>query len=266
VTGPIVERVLRSSRYRDVAPALVERLATEELPRARTADDAVKRVKRRLHQAVGAFRAAGARDALASVRVAWTGDLASAELRAACVDVMRTHASTAERLGSLDALYSAIWAHTGVPSSVLDIGCGLHPLALPWMGIGDARYHASDVDGRALDTVDAFLSLVGQEHFLERASATDGAPSTAADVAFLLKLVPTLDRQDPTAAARLLSGLRTRHAVVSFPKRSLGGRGRGMERTYRARLATLADGVARVVEVAEVSVPSELVFVLTLDA
>ena len=65
MTEPIVDRVLRSARYRDVDRALLDRLAAEELPKARNADDAVKRVKRRLHQAVGAFRGARAADPLA---------------------------------------------------------------------------------------------------------------------------------------------------------------------------------------------------------
>lgn len=52
----IVDRVLDAPRYRALDRALVTRLAAEELPRARNADDAVKRVKRRLHQVAGAFR------------------------------------------------------------------------------------------------------------------------------------------------------------------------------------------------------------------
>src|SRR5688500_10301353 len=145
MSAEIVERVLRSSRYRDVDRSLLSRLADEELPRARNADDAVKRVKRRLHQAVGAFRGARAPSPLAE---AWTGDLENPAFRAACADAMRGHASTRERLPHLDGFHAGIWAHTGVPSSVLDLGCGLHPLSLPWMGIGDARYLASDVDHR----------------------------------------------------------------------------------------------------------------------
>jgi len=58
MTAEIVQRVRSSSRYRAVDAALVARLAAEELPKARNVDDAVKRVKRRLHQAVGAFRSA----------------------------------------------------------------------------------------------------------------------------------------------------------------------------------------------------------------
>jgi 16S rRNA (guanine(1405)-N(7))-methyltransferase len=260
-----VERVLRSSRYRDVDPSLLTRLADEELPRARNGDDAVKRVKRRLHQAVGAFRGAAPADALANATRAWHGDLRDAAFRAACAEVLATHASMRERIPFLDRFYGAIWERTGTPARVLDIGCGLGPLALPWMGIGSARYVATEVDRRPLTTARAFLELVGQPHQVVVADAVTNPPLTDVDVALLLKLVPTLDQQDAHAAARLLGTLRAGHAVVSFPARSLAGRGKGMQRTYRQRLDRLVAETGRVREVTETSVSNELVFVLTLE-
>src|SRR5688500_20370292 len=124
MTADIVARVRQSSRYRDVDPALLARLVNEELPRARNSEDAVKRVKRRLHQAVGAFRGERRTDALGPIRAAWNGDMADPTFRAACVDVLRTHASTGERLPHLDALYYGIWDHTGVPARLLATACG----------------------------------------------------------------------------------------------------------------------------------------------
>lgn len=262
MSGEITDRVLRSVRYRDVVPSLIERLAAEELPRSRNADDAVKRVKRRLHQVVGAFRGSARRNELIDT---WRGDLAGPPFRAACLDLMRGHASTRERIEHLDGFYPAIWARTGVPATLLDLGCGLNPLALPWMGIRGATYHASDVDERPLATVRGLLEIVGQPHEVRTLDLAAGVPEQQADVALLLKLVPTLDRQDAAAATRLLRGLRVRHAVVSFATRSLGGRRGGMERTYRRRLDRLAVDAGRVRNVAEASVPNELVFVLTLD-
>ena len=265
MTAEIVDRVLRSSRYRDVDPAMLDRLAGEELPRARNADDAVKRVKRRLHQVVGAFRGPARAEALGEIRAAWSGDLTDRPFRARVSDLLATHASTRERLPHLDTFYSGIWEHTGVPSRLLDIGCGLGPVALPWMGIGDASYLATDVDRRPLAVVHAFLELVGQPADVRAHDAVAEVPTQTADVALLLKLVPTLDRQDSGAGTRLLRSLRIRHAVVSFPVRSLSGRGRGMERTYRERLERLVTEAGRVSAVAEASVPNELMFVLTLD-
>jgi 16S rRNA (guanine(1405)-N(7))-methyltransferase len=148
---------------------------------------------------------------------------------------------------------------------VLDLGCGVYPLALPWMSLGSATYHAVDVDERPLATVRGFLALVGQPHRVAHRDLVAAPAPEPADVALLLKLVTTLDRQDPGAAARLVRGLQVAHAVVSFTTRTLGGRSRGMERTYRDRLAGLVADVGRVAEIREVSVASELVFVLRLE-
>jgi 16S rRNA (guanine(1405)-N(7))-methyltransferase len=261
MTSDIVERVLRSSRYRSVDTALVARLADEELPKARNADDAVKRVKRRLHQAVGAFRPGRSR----AGDLDWpTGDPVA--LRAACRAAMRGHASTRERLSHLGSFYRSIWDETGIPNRLLDLGCGRNPLALPWMRLpADATYLATDVDAGTLAVVSGFLDAVGQPHVVEPRDLVDATAVPAADVALLLKLVTTLDRQDPAASGRLLEALRVQHAVVSFAARSLGGRGSGREKTYRDRLDRLVAGSERVRAVADVSVPNELVFVLTLE-
>lgn len=262
MTSDIVERVRRSSRYRAVDPALVTRLAAEELPKARNDDDAVKRVKRRLHQAVGAFSGRAVSRERPST---WPIDDPEA-LRAACRAAMGAHASTRERLPHLESFYPPIWEQTGgVPNRVLDLGCGLNPLALPWMGIGAAEYRAVDVDAGILVTVDGFLNALGQPHAVEACDLVEHPPTDEADVALLLKLVTTLDRQDRSAAHRLLRTLRVRHAVVSFAARSLGGRG-NHERAYRNRLERLVAECGRVREVAEASVHNELVFVLTLDS
>ncbi|HEX6620625.1 MAG TPA: hypothetical protein VF024_13245 [Solirubrobacteraceae bacterium] len=260
----IVARVAASRRYRDVDRALVRRMAVEELPRARNPDDAAKRVKRRLHQAVGAFARGG--PSLDAVARTWRGDLADPAFRAACVRVMATHASSAERAPFLEWFFEPIWAAAGgTPARILDLGCGLGPLALPWMGLAPtAPISAVDADGSALATVEAFLALVGQPHRTEERDLCTTTIDVPADIALLLKMVTTLDRQDAAAAARLVGGLAVRHAVVSFTRRSLGGRtARGMERTYRARMDRLADEVGAI-EVSEASVPNELVFVVTL--
>jgi 16S rRNA (guanine(1405)-N(7))-methyltransferase len=260
----VVARVAGSRRYRAVDADLVRRLAGEELPRARNVDEAARRVRRRLHQAVGAF--ARGTTSLDAVTSAWHGDRADPGFRAACLRVMASHASTAERAPFVERFFDPIWAATGgTPASLLDLGCGLGPLALPWMGLDRAAtVSAVDVDGAALAVVETFLALVGQPHRTQELDLVDATVNDAADVALALKVVTTLDRQDPAAAARLLRNLTARHAVISFTRRSLGGRGRGMERTYRERMDRLAADVGAT-EVTEASVPNELVFVVTLS-
>jgi 16S rRNA (guanine(1405)-N(7))-methyltransferase len=263
MTDDVVARVLASSRYRGVDVELVSRLAAEELPRARNAADAAKRVKRRLHQAVGAYRGGAAATVVDELSASWAGSW-DEPMRDACRRALERHASTRERIGELNRFYAEIWRAVGaVPGSVLDLACGLNPLALPFMGLSaSAEYLACDADRSVLQEVEAFLELVGQPHRTWPCDLVTGAPEAAADVALVLKTVPLLDRQDRAAAVRLVAGLRTRHVVASFPARSLGGRGR-LERTYRTRMEALVDDLGpQIASSTEIAFRSELVYVL----
>lgn len=265
MTDDVVARVLASTRYRDVDRSLLERLAADELPRARSADEAVKRVKRRLHQAVGAYRGGQAAMVTEELRRTWAGSW-DEPMRDACRRALERHASTRERVAELGAFYPRIWDATGgVPASILDLACGLNPFALPFMGLArDAEYLACDADRRVLNEVEAFLALVRQPHRTWACDLVVDAPGNEADVALLLKTVPLLDRQDVGAAARVLERVRARHLVVSFPARSLGGRAT-LARTYEARMAALLDELGpRVASSTELQFRTELVSIIAL--
>ena len=262
VASQVASRVAASRRYRRVDAAVIERLVAEELRRSASPDEAVKRVKRRLHQAVGAFQPPVPEHRLAAdvARLRAARDDTPEALQAACRELLARHTSTRERLPFLDRFYPALWhAAGGVPASILDLGCGVAPLALPWMDLPiSTPYRAIDVDMSAVALVDAFLAMVGQPHDVEPRDLLSPATLPATDMAMLLKLVPILDRQEPDAARRILGSLPARHVAVSFPLRSLGGRSRGME-THLSSPGRRAAGRAlgpRVRAVVEASSPT----------
>ena len=259
----IVTRVGASRRYHGVDTALVTRLAEEELPRARTLADAEKRVKRRLHQIFGAYTVQPRWDAplaeLAAARA--RGDDA---WRVVCRATMARHASTRERLPILDRFYSEIFALTGPPAALLDLGCGLNPLAISWMGLPPGcRYAACDIDHALVAFVDAALGIAGANRSVEVCDIIASAPDWPAelDMALLLKLLPPLEQQRSGVGRELLAAIPARALVVSYPTRSLGGHAKGMEGTYRAQFARAIAG--RDWEVKERVFPGELVFVVT---
>ena len=250
----IVQRVGLSRRYRGVDVTVISRVARGVLAQSSSSADAEKRTKRRLHQMFGAYTGVPeyARHLL-SIQHAWRGDLQDRAFRDACRVALTSHASTRERLPLLDRFYDTLWSYTGVPNHVLDLACGLQPLAFPWMHLPlSARYDASDIDQPLLNLVSGFLDVLGVAHQVGVTDLVTTVPATQpiADVALLLKTVPPLDQQDAGAAARLLRGVPARVVVLSFPTRSLGGHARGMSQSYRARaerlLAECADVVANV--------------------
>jgi 16S rRNA (guanine(1405)-N(7))-methyltransferase len=144
---------------------------------------------------------------------------------------------------------------------VLDVGCGLAPLSVPWQDLPPgARYAGVDIDAGLVELVRAALDRIGIEHDIRVGDALDRAPLPESDVALALKLLPTLERQAAGAGLALLDRLPAAKLVVSFPTRSLGGRARGMEanysRDFEAQLA-LRPWSADCFEL-----PGELVYVL----
>ena len=263
VSGVVAE-VLRSPRHRWLASDVVTRVAATESPKARTQADAVKRTKRRLHQAFGAYlgdlRPEAALDQLTA---AWRSADPGA-FEQVCRHLLAQHASTRERLPVLETFYREIFAHTGRPRVLLDLACGLNPLALPWMNLAPgARYLACDADRRLVLLVRGFLEMLGVAHAVELCDLVAGPPPGNADVALLLKSVPCLERQERGSARRLLAGLAARYVVVSFSTRSLGGAARGMVEHYRGEMRALLRGLDR--QATEVRFPSELVFVLSAE-
>ncbi len=234
--GPLdrlVAAVREGPRYRHVAPGFVSRLGQMELAKGRGWKEAVKATKRKLHQAAGAYLDAGVHYGrwLAELRAAGPADLPQA-----CARIMRHHSSTRERLPILADFYTEALAGRPPIRSVLDLGCGLNPLAIPWLPLAEgAAYHAWDVyeDMAAfLNECFALLPVRG------RAVAGDilgELPPEPVDLALLLKLVPCLEQVEKGAGRRLLAGVRADTVLVSFPVHSLGGRrDRGMEGNYEA--------------------------------
>lgn len=217
-------------KYRDLAPELLDRVWREACAIERKPADALKRAKRALHQLHSAF--VQERELAAAERAFTT----EANERTLARAVLACHASTRERLATIEPLAAELRARLGTPRSVLDLGCGLHPFALPWLGLPrDAPYHARDVDRRMLALVERYFARLGQAGSVAAVDlVADDAPLPAADVALLFKLLPTLERQQPGRSARLLERLDVRAAVLSFPTRSLGARAKGMAAHYAA--------------------------------
>jgi 16S rRNA (guanine(1405)-N(7))-methyltransferase len=256
----VVAVVLASRRYRNLHPPLVRRVAAKEAAAARSPAELVKRTKRALHQIFGAYLPTPPRwDRLLAKLGTARSD---AELRTVLQRAMAQHASTRERLDHLDRFYAALVARVGTPRSVLDVACGLQPLALPWWGLpAGAEVHAWDIDTALVAFVGGCLGHLG---FSAHAAAVDLLevpvwPTT--EVALVLKTLPCLEQQQPGAGEALLAAIPAPRLVVSFPTRSLGGRHKGMGGTYASRFEALLAARGWTADAFEVG--PELVYVVS---
>ena len=194
-----------------------------------------------------------------ALRVAY-GDGREEAIRSACRRMLSLHTSTRERLPDLDRFYRDIFALTGVPRAILDLACGLNPLALPWMGLRDgAEYHAYDIDGDRIALLNDYLDIVGVQTRAHLQDVICDPPVERADLALLLKSAACLERQRRGSTLALLDALAVNWVVVSFPVRSLGRREKGMPEHYAHELGEMLSG--RPWPVTRLDFPTELVFI-----
>ncbi|MFN8464310.1 MAG: hypothetical protein U0X20_02105 [Caldilineaceae bacterium] len=238
----VVAAVASSTKYRHVAPALVQSLAARELATGARPKDAVKSVKNKLHQVAGAYQIEPLHGEawLAEVQtcVAQGGDV-----RPLCRSLMARHASTRERLPILDEFYTTLLGGLPQIHSVLDLACGLNPLALPWMGLApDAVYRACDIYADQVELLNRWFATAGQSGEAFLCDLINNPPALRADVVLLLKAVPCLQQVDREIGRRLLDAVDAPTLIVSYPAHSLGGRRHGMPEQYAAQFARLVEG------------------------
>jgi 16S rRNA (guanine(1405)-N(7))-methyltransferase len=125
--------------------------------------------------------------------------------------------------------------------SVLDLACGLNPLAIPWMPLAaEATYVAYDIYEDMMRFIGHFLDLAGLRGESKACDISRVTSFPEVDVAYLLKAVPCLDQVDKLTSGRLLDLVPARHLIVSFPARSLGGARSWDRSTYVARFEAVA--------------------------
>lgn len=237
----IAQTVLNTRKYRSICPDTVRQIARRELAKRSNVKAALKETKSRLHQIDRAFEGGMEYDVAYRRLEAAFGTGSESVVKAACRKVLRRHSSTRERLPILDRFYAEIWGFTGVPRSLLDLGCGLNPLTMPWMCLPPgAQYFAFDIDATRVAFLNRFFALAGSPPLASWQDIACYPPQVEADVALLLKTSPALERQEKGSTLRLLQALRSTCVVVSFSIKSLGGKEKGMAVHYeREFLATV---------------------------
>ncbi|RMG91305.1 MAG: hypothetical protein D6706_18365 [Chloroflexi bacterium] len=229
----VVTAVKQSRKYRDTSEETIRELAEIAWRQHRKLKPAVKAVRARLHSIMAPYL--GDPDyetAVSQLEAAFaTGD--DSQIRAVCRDIMFHHLSTRERLPLLERFYREIFAVTGLPRSILDIACGLNPLAFPWMGLTPpVDFYAYDIHEPRVNFLNTYFRLQGLPPLARVQDVALRVPAETADVALFLKEMPRFERNYHGRGRPLLEALRVRWLVISFPTVSTHG-GRNLTNRYR---------------------------------
>lgn len=255
----IVQNILSSRKYRSVYPATVRRIATDSLKKygPEKAEDEARNI---LHRIWGAYY--GIRPSfdkiLKKFRMSLKGGM---ERHIALEKILALQSSTRERIPILTEFYQRIFAITGVPERIIDEGCGLNPLTVPWMNLPKTSvYTGRDIDVQEVEFMRKVLELSSASCKVKLEAGDVYDEPKSADVVFLLKLLPPLEQQKKGLGLRVMQRQKCRHLVVSYPVASISGGKRRMEEFYANQFHEMVSRERWTYE--KLSFSTELVFVV----
>lgn len=182
---------------------IAERYPAEDVTRWGDYRKVMKAVKKQVYYHLRQYHQDAAKEADLKQQLATlvSAGTAQAEMEAVIVELLSTHVSTKERFPHYITFYDTLFDLIDPPRTILDLGCGLHPLSYPFQQTGTTtqRYIALDKDAEAIETLALYaphveparlepicvdLAAVRWRDYLE-------AP---ADLTVMLKLVPVVVR------------------------------------------------------------------------
>lgn len=234
-----IQEIMNSKKYGHLCYDTIKRVAEEESLKHKNHKETIKAVKNKLHQIYGAFLVQyDIKMLFECIEKIKQGQ----PLENMCQQILSMHVSTSERLGVYDKLYKRIFSVTGQPSSIIDFACGLNPFSFPWMGLNAISYYAYDIDELLIDAINEFFETVGLEPKAAVQDVVLNTPGVYADVAFVFKFLPTVERQKLSYLDFLLR-INAAFIIVSFPCTSIGGKNKGMSENYSRRMEDCLTGV-----------------------
>jgi 16S rRNA (guanine(1405)-N(7))-methyltransferase len=269
----VVTAVKQSVKYGDTSEATIRELAEEAVRQHKKAKPAIKAVRVRLHSIMAPYL--GDPDyAAEAVRLdaAFAANDAAA-IAAVCLDCLNAHLSTRERLPILTDFYERIFTITGKPQTIMDIACGLNPLALRSMGLlpdngtrktdDGLRFYAYDIHEPRIAFINHYFRLEGLPELARVQDVASALPQETVDVALFLKEMPRFERNYGGRGRPLLDALNANYLVISYPAVSTHG-GRNLTNRYREFMFQLIAGHDW--PVTELLFDGELVFIVEKNA
>lgn len=258
----MVRRVLSSRKYADAAipPETVRDLILQEIPLRKNDKEIEKAMREKLHQIVAPYL--GDPDYEAAEH---SLDLAAAEgkdaLDAWCLEMLRIHSSSRERIPVMEEFYRTIFSVTGKPASIIDLACAMDPFSFPWMGLpAETRYDAYDLHTPRVRLLNSYFRAAGIRGKAEVRDILLDPPRQEADVAFFFKEAHRFESRKKDCCREFFAALNVRHIVVTLPAENLTGQHQMRER-QRGLIQKSIEGSSRTIT--ELEVAGEMIFILS---
>jgi 16S rRNA (guanine(1405)-N(7))-methyltransferase len=135
--------------------------------------------------------------------------------------LLDTHISTKERIPLYEELFKKIFSITGIPQSILDIGCGLNPVSIPFMEIDikKIKYYACEMSQDDIDIIKKFFDkfqINGETFSCNLVTSYDCLLNYKCDICFAFKLFDVLESQKKNISYKIIESIKCKYLVASF--------------------------------------------------
>ncbi|NMB53261.1 MAG: hypothetical protein GYA15_01050 [Leptolinea sp.] len=250
----------RKYRHLDIPPETVIDLIQHGLDAGLRPEQAVDIAREKLHNIVAPYL--GDPDYEKASREVGKFDAFSDDkpLRNFCLTMLESHASTRERIPYLSDFYWKIFTVTGVPRTILDLACAMHPFGIPWMGLpAGTRYQAYDLHRPRVELINHFFTAAGICGEAIYGDILLNPPAQPSDVGFFFKEAHRFEQRQKGCNRAFWQALNVRWLVVSLPASNLTGRFDLADRQRRL-VSEILTGIGW--PVTEILVGNELIFCL----
>jgi len=259
-TEELAAKIIASKKYRFIYEKTIERIVSVCAKKYSQKKTVEKKARNLLHQIWAAYYTP--RPDFEKLLNRLKAEIAAGkEKKESVLEILRVQSSTAERLPILENFYSRIFSLTGPVESIIDHGCGLNSLTFFWMDLAkSASYQAFDIDKEQIEFLNSVFALFGEKQVKIGLADILADKFDWAEMVFLLKLLPCLEKQEKGVSQRTLESAKAKYLVVSYPIKSLSGRQKGMPDFYSQQFHDLVK--AKPWQVEKLLFATELVFVV----
>jgi 16S rRNA (guanine(1405)-N(7))-methyltransferase len=230
----VYQKLKESKKYKYLCDDTLYRISDWALRRF-DGKKAVKAAKKKLHQVYGAYFDAFQPGKIQKLlnKISSEPEKEKESLETIALGIMESHTSTSERMLFMEQFYTDLFKRIKKPKKILDLACGLHPFAVLWMDLEeDVEYYAYDIDTRLITPVNTFFGYLNRSSNAECSDLLVSIPEIDADMVFLFKTLPCFEQQEKGISEKIITSLKTKHIVISFPSKTLTGKTKGMENYY----------------------------------
>lgn len=218
-SSKLIELIKKSKKYKDISEEIIKARVEEYLDKNKNFDEkiALKEIKTGLHKAHGSFRFQDKK-------------LDNLLNKKDFISILDSNRSTKERLLEYDSIYEKIFAITGKPKAILDLGCGLNPCSIPLMKLDSIlEYYAYDINQAEMNFLNKFFEkfdINASAQTLDLTKLENVKKLPEADICLMWKLVDVLEKDGHKYSEEIIKTLskKCRFIAVSFATKTISGK------------------------------------------